>query len=136
MNSNDFVILDKQEGGSVLVDMNKILIYYIGRKTDKICIDHIEDYSKSTSYFVTKNPYIIENYLNKYPFIKLAIKDVDVIIYVNINYIDFIDNSVKQKGENFTSIDNLIYLKDGNILNVVEPLLKIKEKIQKIKEEA
>ena len=57
-------------------------------------------------------------------------------IYVNINYIDFIYNSVKKKGENFTSIDNLIYLKDGNILNVIEPLLKIKEKIQKIKEEA
>ena len=82
---NEFIILDKSENGSILVNSNNIVTYISGGKADKVFIvNEYETYKKYSAFTLKKNLYIVDNILNQSPFIKLNIKDVDLPCYINI----------------------------------------------------
>ena len=125
---NEFIILDKSENGSILVNSNNIVTYISGGKADKVFIvNEYETYKKYSAFTLKKNLYIVDNILNQSPFIKLNIKDVDLPCYINKNYITYINSIVKTKGDNFTAIDNLVYTIDNELYNVTNQLKEIKE---------
>lgn len=125
---SDFVILDKTENGSILVNTNNIVAYICGAKADRVFIlNNYEMYKKHESFTLKKNLYIVDTLLKDSPFIKLNLKDVDLPCYINKNYISYIDSIVKTKGDNFTAIDNLIYTIDNELYNVTNQLKEIKE---------
>ena len=123
-----FIILDKSENGSILVNTDNIVTYICGDKADKVfIINTYETYKKYVAFTLKKNLYIVDNILKNNPFIKLNIKDVNLACYINKNYISYVDSIVKVKGENFTAVDILVYMEDNEIYNVTNQLNEIKE---------
>lgn len=124
---DEFIILDKSENGSILVNINNIVTYVCGAKADKIFIlNNYDMYKKHESFTLKKNLYIIDKLSNS-PFIKLNIKDVDLTCYINKNYIAYVNSIVKSRGDNFTVIDNLVYTIDNKLYNVTDQLSEIKD---------
>ena len=131
MNSNSIIIIEKIGGGCLVIDPKKIISLIIGRKdSDMLSIYSVtEEYKKSKQYLVKKNVYLVENILKKDPFVEFTLDDVELSIYINKEYINYIETNVKNGGETFTSIDNIVYTIDKDLYKIKETALEIKTRI-------
>ena len=125
------VIIDKIGGGCLIIDPKNIISLIIGRKdSDMLSIySSTEDFKKSKQYLIKKNIYLVENILKKDPFIEFTLDDVELPIYINKEYINYIETNVKNGGETFTSIDNIVYTIDKDLYKIKETALEIKTRI-------
>lgn len=128
---NKFIIIDKLAGGCLVIDPKNIISLIIGRKdSDMLSVySATEEYKKSKQILIRKNLYLVENILNNDPFVEFILDDVELPIYVNNNFINYIETNVKNGGETFTSIDNIVYTIDGDLYKIKETAMEIKTKL-------
>ena len=128
---NKFIIIDKLAGGCLVIDPKNIISLIIGRKDSYMLSVYsaTEEYKKSKQILIRKNLYLVENILKNDPFVEFILDDVELPIYINNNFINYIETNVKNGGETFTSIDNIVYTIDGDLYKIKETAIEIKTKL-------